>query len=69
MIHDIAVPVFAMDEKPLALFAAYSTTKTQRFINGYELQFLRGLGVIISNAILKRMTALADQSKSKFISK
>jgi hypothetical protein len=39
------------------------------FLEGYELQFLRAIGVIILSAVLKRRMYLADNAKSLFISK
>lgn len=37
-------------------------------MEGYELQYLRAVGVIILSAILKRRMVLADNAKSLFIS-
>ncbi len=42
---------------------------TQHYLEGFELQYLRAVGVIIMSAVLKRRMVLADTAKSLFISK
>ncbi len=51
------------------MLCAYTTDRTRHFLEGYELQFLRDIGVIILSAVLKRRMMLADKAKSLFISK
>jgi len=63
------VPVFNVDGKPFIMLCAYTTDRTRHFLEGYELQFLRAIGVIILSAVLKRRMMLADKAKSLFISK
>lgn len=62
------VPIFNIDKHPFALLCAYISNSTRRFLEGYELQFLRAIGVIILSAVLKRRMVLADKAKSNFIS-
>ncbi|CAE7184639.1 unnamed protein product [Rhizoctonia solani] len=62
------VPIFNVDHHPFALLCAYITDPGKHLLEGYELQFLRAIGVIILSAMLKRRMILADKAKSLFIS-
>lgn len=62
------VPIFNIDKHPFALLCAYTCNKSKQFLEGYELQFLRAIGVVILSAVLKRRMILADKAKSNFIS-
>lgn len=62
------VPCFGVHQQPFALIAAYTCNKAKQYLEGYELQFLRAIGVIILSAVLRRRMALADQTKSVLIS-
>lgn len=64
----MAVPVFGVDQQPFAMICAYTTNKNKQFLEGYELQFLRAIGVIILSAVLRRRMVLADKTKSILIS-
>ncbi|KAG9029587.1 His Kinase A domain containing protein [Tulasnella sp. JGI-2019a] len=66
--YTMIVPVFNVDRRPFLLLCAYTLYGTQHYMEGYELQFLRAVGVIILSAVLKRRMALADTAKSLFIS-
>lgn len=46
----------------------YTSNKTKQYLEGYELQFLRAIGVIILSAVLRRRMVLADKAKSILIS-
>ena len=59
------VPVFGVDLQPFAMLCAYTS---RQFLEGYELQFLRAIGVIILSAVLRRRMVLADKAKSILIS-
>ncbi|KAG8869471.1 His Kinase A domain containing protein [Tulasnella sp. 331] len=59
--------MFNVDQRPYLLLCAYTLHGSSHFMEGYELQFLRAVGVIILSAVLKRRMALADTSKSLFI--
>ena len=50
------------------MICAYATNKAKPFLEGYELQFLRAIGVIILSAVLRRRMVLADKTKSILIS-
>lgn len=63
------MPVFNVDKRPFLLLCAYNTSRSAHILEGYELQFLRAVGVIILSAILKQRMILADTAKSLFISK
>lgn len=64
----LVVPVFNVDKRPFLLLCAYVTKAAKHFMEGYELQYLRAVGVIILSAVLKRRMVLADTAKSLFIS-
>lgn len=66
--YAMIVPIFNLDNHPFALLCAYTSDKTKEFLEGYELQFLRAIGVVILSAVLKRRMVLADKAKSNFIS-
>ncbi|GMK57905.1 hypothetical protein CspeluHIS016_0407390 [Cutaneotrichosporon spelunceum] len=66
--YGMVVPVIGLDKQPFALICAYTHDKGKQFLEGYELQFLRGIGVIILSAVLRRRMLLADRSKSVLIS-
>lgn len=64
------VPIFNLsDDKdgPFALLVAY-TGDRKLLLEGYEIQFLRAMGVIILSAVLKERILLADKAKQNFIS-
>jgi signal transduction histidine kinase len=62
------VPIFNIDKHPFALLCAYTCNQAKQFLEGYELQFLRAIGVVILSAVLKKRMVLADKAKSNFIS-
>lgn len=62
------VPCFGVYQQPFALIAGYTTKKSKQYLEGYELQFLRAIGVIILSAVLRRRMVLADKTKSILIS-
>ncbi|KAG9104974.1 His Kinase A domain containing protein [Ceratobasidium sp. 370] len=66
--YSMIVPIFNVDHHPFALLCAYITDPGKHLLEGYELQFLRAIGVIILSAVLKRRMILADKAKSLFIS-
>ncbi|WWD03078.1 hypothetical protein V865_001124 [Kwoniella europaea PYCC6329] len=66
--YGMAVPIYGVDQQPFALICAYTTNKAKQFLEGYELQFLRAIGVIILSAVLRRRMVLADKTKSILIS-
>ncbi len=66
--YALLVPVFNTDKQPFALICAYTCDTKKLFLEGYELQFLRAIGVVILSAVLKRRMVLADKAKSNFIS-
>ncbi|KAF8606662.1 hypothetical protein BDV93DRAFT_553820 [Ceratobasidium sp. AG-I] len=66
--YSMIVPIFNIDHHPFALLCAYITDPGKHLLEGYELQFLRAIGVIILSAVLKRRMILADKAKSLFIS-
>lgn len=66
--YGMVVPLFDMDQQPFALICAHTHDKGKQFLEGYELQFLRAIGVIILSAVLQRRMALANRSKSVLIS-
>ncbi|KLT42402.1 hypothetical protein CC85DRAFT_246007 [Cutaneotrichosporon oleaginosum] len=66
--YGMVVPVIGIDKQPFALICAYTHDKGKQFLEGYELQFLRGIGVIILSAVLRRRMLLADRAKSVLIS-
>ncbi|CUA70493.1 Peroxide stress-activated histidine kinase mak1 [Rhizoctonia solani] len=66
--YSMIVPIFNVDHHPFALLCAYITDPGKHLLEGYELQFLRAIGVIILSAMLKRRMILADKAKSLFIS-
>ncbi|KAG9010965.1 His Kinase A domain containing protein [Tulasnella sp. JGI-2019a] len=66
--YAMIVPVFNVDKRPFLLLCAYTMQGATHFMEGYELQYLRAVGVIILSAVLKRRMVLADTAKSLFIS-
>ncbi|WVR06967.1 hypothetical protein IAU60_004003 [Kwoniella sp. DSM 27419] len=66
--YGMVVPIFGVDQQPFAIICAYTTSKAKQFLEGYELQFLRAIGVIILSAVLRRRMTLADKTKSILIS-
>jgi hypothetical protein len=66
--YGMAVPVYGVDQQPFAMICAYTTNKSKQYLEGYELQFLRAIGVIILSAVLRRRMVLADKTKSVLIS-
>jgi signal transduction histidine kinase len=66
--YGMVVPIFGVDQQPFALICAYTSDKAKQFLEGYELQFLRAIGVVILSAVLKRRMVLADKAKSILIS-
>ncbi|KAG8857653.1 His Kinase A domain containing protein [Tulasnella sp. 330] len=66
--YAMIVPVFNVDKRPFLLLCAYTVQGATHFMEGYELQYLRAVGVIILSAVLKRRMILADTAKSLFIS-
>nr|XP_019011088.1 two-component system sensor protein [Kwoniella pini CBS 10737]OCF49869.1 two-component system sensor protein [Kwoniella pini CBS 10737] len=66
--YGMIVPCYGIDQQPFALICAYTTNKAKQFLEGYELQFLRAIGVIILSAVLRRRMVLADKTKSILIS-
>jgi len=66
--YGMCVPVFGVDQQPFAMLCAYTCDKAKQYLEGYELQFLRAIGVIILSAVLRRRMVLADKTKSILIS-
>ncbi|WWC89244.1 uncharacterized protein L201_004163 [Kwoniella dendrophila CBS 6074] len=66
--YGMVVPIYGVDQQPFAMICAYTTNKAKQFLEGYELQFLRAIGVIILSAVLRRRMVLADKTKSILIS-
>ncbi|WWC62065.1 uncharacterized protein I303_104654 [Kwoniella dejecticola CBS 10117] len=66
--YGMVVPIYGVDQQPFALICAYTANKAKQFLEGYELQFLRAIGVIILSAVLRRRMVLADKTKSILIS-
>ncbi|WWD17218.1 hypothetical protein CI109_101656 [Kwoniella shandongensis] len=66
--YGMVVPIYGLDQQPFAMICAYTTNKAKQFLEGYELQFLRAIGVIILSAVLRRRMVLADKTKSILIS-
>ncbi|KAL7421615.1 hypothetical protein Q5752_003384 [Cryptotrichosporon argae] len=66
--YGMVVPVYGVDQQPFAMICAYTLDKGKQFLEGYELQFLRAIGVIILSAVLRRRMVLADKAKSILIS-
>ena len=64
----LLVPIFGVDNQPFAMLGAYTSKQTRQFLEGYELQFLRAIGVIILSAVLRRRMVMADKAKSILIS-
>jgi len=64
----MVVPIFGVDQQPFAMLCAYTTNSSKQYLEGYELQFLRAIGVIILSAVLRRRMVLADKTKSILIS-
>ena len=64
----LVVPVFGLNQQPFAMITAYTCKKAKQYLEGYELQFLRAIGVIILSAVLRRRMVLADKTKSILIS-
>jgi signal transduction histidine kinase len=68
MLAPTVVPIFNIDKNPFAMLVAYTCDQSKQFLEGFELQFLRAIGVVILSAVLKRRMVLADKAKSNFIS-
>ncbi|WVQ99618.1 hypothetical protein IAU59_006755 [Kwoniella sp. CBS 9459] len=66
--YGMVVPIYGVDQQPFVMICAYTTNKAKQFLEGYELQFLRAIGVIILSAVLRRRMVLADKTKSVLIS-
>ncbi|EJT46955.1 two-component sensor molecule [Trichosporon asahii var. asahii CBS 2479] len=66
--YALVVPIFGIDHQPFALICAHTQDKGRQFLQGSELQFLRGIGSTILSAVLRRRTFLADRSKNVLIS-
>ncbi|KAK1920652.1 CnHHK5 [Papiliotrema laurentii] len=66
--YGMVVPVYGVDQQPFAMICAYTCNKAKQYLEGYELQFLRAIGVIILSAVLRRRMVLADKTKSILIS-
>ena len=64
----LVVPVYGLDQQPFAMLCAFTSKKSKQYLEGYELQFLRAIGVIILSAVLRRRMILADKAKSILIS-
>ncbi|ORX36568.1 hypothetical protein BD324DRAFT_452116 [Kockovaella imperatae] len=64
----LLVPIFGVDNQPFALLGTYTCKQTCQSLEGYELQFLRAIGVIILSAVLRRRMVMADKAKSILIS-
>ena len=60
--------MYGVDQQPFAMICAYTCNKAKQYLEGYELQFLRAIGVIILSAVLRRRMVLADKTKSILIS-
>ena len=52
---------------PSSSVCAYTCEAQKEFLEGYELKYLRAIGLIILSAVLKRRLTLADKAKANFI--
>lgn len=68
MRYGMVAPIFGLDQQPFAMICAFTTGRHKQYLEGYELQFLRAIGVIILSAVLRRRMVLADKAKSILIS-
>lgn len=66
--YAMVIPVFGVDQQPFTLICAHTTKASKQYLEGYELQFLRAIGVILLSAVLRRRMVLADKAKSVLIS-
>lgn len=66
--YAMVVPVFGINQQPFALIVAHTSKASKQYLEGYELQFLRAIGVILLSAVLRRRMVLADKAKSILIS-
>lgn len=63
------VPVFDVDKRPIFMLCAYTRKGVMHVMEGYELQYLRAVGVIILSVVLKHRMTVANTAKTNFISK
>lgn len=66
--YAMVIPVFGIDQQPFTLICAHTSKASKQYLEGYELQFLRAIGVILLSAVLRRRMVLADKAKSILIS-
>ncbi|RXK37056.1 hypothetical protein M231_05644 [Tremella mesenterica] len=64
----MCAPIIGINKQPVAMICAYTSNKAKQSLEGYELQFLRAIGIIILSAVLRRRMVMADKTKSILIS-
>jgi hypothetical protein len=62
-----SVPLLLSLLLPSSAVFAYTCNVQKQFLEGFELKYLRAIGLIILSAVLKRRLLLADKAKSQFI--
>ncbi|KAG8910228.1 His Kinase A domain containing protein [Tulasnella sp. 408] len=67
--YTMMVPVFDVDKRPIFMLCAYTRKGIMHVMEGYELQYLRAVGVIILSVVLKHRMTVANTAKTNFISK
>lgn len=66
--YTMMVPVFDVDKRPIFMLCAYTRKGVMHVMEGYELQYLRAVGVIILSVVLKHRMTVANTAKTNFIS-
>ncbi|KIO34286.1 hypothetical protein M407DRAFT_218406 [Tulasnella calospora MUT 4182] len=66
--YTMMVPVFDVDKRPIFMVCAYTRKGIMHVMEGYELQYLRAIGVIILSVVLKHRITVANTAKTNFIS-
>ncbi|KAG8912928.1 His Kinase A domain containing protein [Tulasnella sp. 417] len=66
--YTMMVPVFDVDKRPIFMLCAYTRKGIMHVMEGYELQYLRAVGVIILSVVLKHRMTVANTAKTNFIS-
>ncbi|KAG8986513.1 His Kinase A domain containing protein, partial [Tulasnella sp. 427] len=66
--YTMMVPVFDVDKRPIFMLCAYTRKGIMHVMEGFELQYLRAVGVIILSVVLKHRMTVANSAKTNFIS-
>lgn len=66
--YAMLIPIFNIDHNPFALVCAYTCNVRKQSLEGFELKYLRAIGLVVLSAVLNRRLRLADKAKSQFIS-